>query len=127
MSPRLLPLILLLMCSVAALGRAQGGPVQLRPGPSHLLWQRPSNLGAESAQEPLGGLLGRGDLDYRYTGFFVGTGLGLGLAALTFIVCADTDSGCDTGRAVPLAVLMVGVTGLSGAVIGGFVPKTSPP
>ena len=126
MSPRLSLLILLLSCSVPALGRAQAASVQLRPGPSHLLWQRPSILEAEAAQEPLGGILGRGDLDYRYTGFFVGAGVGLALSALYVVVC-DQEESCNSGQALPLGLLATGILGLSSAVIGGFVPKASSP
>jgi hypothetical protein len=126
MSSRLLLLILLVLPSASAGAQAQSAPVRLRPGPAHFLWERPSNLAAERAHEPLGGLLGRGDRDYRYTGFFVGAGLGLALTVLGFAWCNE-DNGCNRGRVVPLGLLATGILGLSGAVIGGFIPKASPP
>jgi hypothetical protein len=76
-----------------------------------------------ASRAPLGGLLGPDDLDHRYPGFFVGAGLGLLLTAVSFAWCSDGDNSCDSGRVLPLGVLMTGVLGLSGAVIGGFLPK----
>jgi hypothetical protein len=69
MRPRSLLLILLvasfalLVASFAAtVAHAQQAPVSLQPGPARLLWERPSSaLSAESAREPLDGLLGPGD------------------------------------------------------------------
>ena len=106
----------------AASSSAGRSPAPLLPGPARLLWERPS-LAAERAREPLGGLLGPDDLDHRYPGFFVGAGLGLLLTAVSFAWCSDGDNSCDSGRVLPLGVLMAGVLGLSGAVIGGFLPK----
>ena len=84
----------------------------------------PTHPEAERAREPLGGLLGPDDLDHRYPGFFVGAGLGVLLTAVSFAWCSDDDNSCDSGRVLPLGVLMTGVLGLSGAVIGGFLPKS---
>jgi hypothetical protein len=124
MSPRTLLLILLVWSFATTIARAQHAPVPLRPGPARLLWERPtSGLVTERAREPLGGLLGPDDLDHRYPGFFVGAGLGVLLTAVTFAWCSDGDNSCDSGRALPVGVLMTGVLGLGGAVIGGFLPK----
>jgi hypothetical protein len=123
MSPRSLLLALLVSSFAATVAHAQQSPVTLRPGPARLLWERPSPaLSAESAREPLGGLLGPDDMDQRYPGFFVGAGLGLLLTAWAFAWCSDDDN-CDSGRVLPMGVLATGVLGLSGAVIGGFLPK----
>jgi hypothetical protein len=123
MSPRSLLLALLVSSFAATVAHAQQASVTLRPGPARLLWERPSPaLSAESAREPLGGLLGPDDMDQRYPGFFVGAGLGLLLTAWAFAWCSEGDD-CDSGRMLPMGVLMTGVLGLSGAVIGGFLPK----
>jgi hypothetical protein len=50
-------------------------------------------------------------------------GLGLLLTAVTFAWCSDEDNSCDSATVLPLGVLMSGILGLSGAVIGGFVPN----
>jgi hypothetical protein len=127
MSPRslLVVLILLLSSFAATVAHAQHVPVSLRPSPARLLWEQPSSAPvAERAREPLGGLLGPDDLDYRYPGFFVGAGLGLLFTAASFVWCSDSDNACESGRVLPMGVLMTGVLGLSGAVIGGFLPKS---
>ena len=126
MSPRLL-LLILVAFSAPALGHAQRVPVRLGPGAARLLWERPSpTLATERAREPLGGLLGRGDLDYRYTGFFVGAGLGLVATAFAFAWCGNTDNACDSGRVLPVGIVVSGLLGLGTAVIGGFIPKARP-
>lgn len=124
-----LPLVLVLMASsVPASAGAQGAPAALRPAPARLLWERPAPVPLRAgAREPLGGLLGRGDEDYRYSGFFVGAGLGLALTAISFVWCADADNACDSGRVLPVGLVVTGALGLSGAVIGGFLPKSPHP
>jgi hypothetical protein len=124
MRPRSLLFILLVASFAATVAHAQQAPVPLRPGPARLLWERPSSaLSADSAREPLGGLLGPDDEDQRYPGFFVGAGLGLLLTAVSFAWCFDGDNSCNSGRVLPLGALMTGILGLSGAVIGGLLPK----
>ena len=128
MYPRLLLPILLLACCLPLVAHTQSPPAQLRPGPSQLLWQQPpSALTADWAREPLGGILGRGDLDHRYAGFFVGAALGLAGTAFSFVWCGDEDNACDQGRVLPVGLVLTGLFGLGGAVIGGFLPKASPP
>jgi hypothetical protein len=95
MNPRSLLLILLVSSFAATVAHGQQSPVPLRPD----------------------------DVDQRYPGFFVGAGLGLLLSAVTFAWCADGDNSCNSAAVLPLGVLMAGVIGLSGAVIGGFLPK----
>jgi hypothetical protein len=124
MRPRSLLLILLVASFAATVAHAQQAPVSLQPGAARLLWERPSSaLSAESAREPLGGLLGPDDEDQRYPGFFVGAGLGVLLTAVAFAWCFDGNSSCDSGAVLPPGVLMTGILGLSGAVIGGLLPK----
>ena len=42
---------------------------------------------------------------------------------LGFAWWSDGDNAWDSGRVLPMGVPMSGVLGLSGAVIGGFLPK----
>jgi hypothetical protein len=124
MHPRSLLFILLVSSFAVTVAHAQQASDPLRPGPARVLWERPSSaLSAESARAPLGGLLGPDDVDQRYPGFFVGAGLGLLLTAWAFAWCSDGDNSCDSGRVLPMGVLVSGVLGLSGGVIGGFIPK----
>jgi hypothetical protein len=124
MRPRSLLFILLVASFAATVAHAQQAPVPLRPGPARLLWERPSSaLSAESAREPLGGLLGPDDVDQRYPGFFVGAGLGLLLTAVAYAWCSEGDNSCNSGAVLPQGVLVTGILGLSGAVIGGLLPK----
>jgi hypothetical protein len=73
--------------------------------------------------EPLGGILGPDDQDYRYTGFFIGAALGVAATAFSLAWCENSDTECVSGRVLPMGFLMSGVLGLSGAVVGGFLPK----
>jgi hypothetical protein len=128
MNPLLPVLILVTTCCVPAVASAQSAPPHLSPAPSHLLWQRPASvLTAEWAREPLGGILGPGNLDHRYAGFFVGAALGLAGTAFSFVWCGDEDNACDQGRVLPIGLVLTAAGGLSGAVMGGFLPKASPP
>jgi hypothetical protein len=73
------------------------------------------------AAVPLGGLLGSGEHDHRYTGFYVGLGVGAGLGIAAFVECAD-----NTECAVaPLAFTLVGMAAFSvvGALLGSLIPK----
>jgi len=126
MTPGLLLLIALLTFSSRVVAHAQTAPAPLGPGPSHLLWEKPASLSSEQAnREPRGGFLGPGGLDYRYPGFFVGAGLGLGATAFSLAWCSHPDNACHTGRVVPAGMIMTGVLGLTGAVVGGLFPKAA--
>jgi hypothetical protein len=126
MIPGLLLLIALLTFSSRVVAHAQVAPALLGPAPSHLLWEKPASLSSEQPnREPTGGFLGPGDLDYRYPGFFVGAGLGLGATAFSLAWCSDPDNACHTGRVLPVGMIMTGVLGLTGAVVGGLFPKAA--
>lgn len=104
-----------------------GAPV-LRPHAAHGLWVRPPAAQASDREhEPLGGLLGPGDRDYRYTGFFVGAAVGLAAVALAVAWCSDSEGGCDYGRVVLFGPLGVAAVGFAGAVVGGLFPKHPAP
>jgi hypothetical protein len=77
--------------------------------------------------EPLGGLLGPGDRDYRYTGFFVGAGVGLAAVTLAVAWCSESEGGCDYGRVALFGPLGVAAVGFAGAVVGGLFPKHPTP
>jgi len=97
---------------------------RLGPHASDVLWVRPPVAHDHTrGHEPLGGLLGPDDQDYRYTGFFVGVGAGLAAVALAVALCSESEGGCDEGRVVLFAPLGVAAVGLAGAVVGGLFPK----
>ena len=105
-----------------------GHPGELRPHAARALWSpAPLEQAASHAHEPLGGLLGPGDRDYRYTGFFVGAGVGLAAVALAVAWCSDAEGGCDYGRVALFAPLGVAAVGFAGAVVGGLFPKHPTP
>jgi hypothetical protein len=119
-------LIAFMAFSSPSFAHTQGAPDLLRPRPSHLLWRRSESFRtAEPTQEPLGGILGRGDLDHRYTGFFVGSGVGVGLTIFGLAYCSAENT-C-TSKGMAQAVLATGILGISGALIGGLFPKPPPP
>jgi hypothetical protein len=119
-------LVFVVATSVAQVpaGSRTGGP--LRPGPARAVWVRAELAHRATARVPLGGFLGPGDQDYRYTGFFIGAWLGL--AATTFAVawCSDPDNSCSSGRALLLGPVVSAALGVGGAVIGGLFPKAPP-
>jgi hypothetical protein len=89
-----------------------------------VLWHRPpGSLERAASSEPLGGILGPDDLDHRYTGFFVGSTLGLAATAFAFAWCLNMGRECQGGSVLPRGLLMSGILGLSGALIGGLLPK----
>jgi hypothetical protein len=78
------------------------------------------------SREPLGGFLGPGDEDHRYTGFFLGAGLGLFGTMFSVAWCENADNNCDSTRAVLVGTMASGMFGLGGAVLGGLIPKSPP-
>lgn len=119
-------LLLLLACFVlvcAPAGSAQAPSGTIGPRSARLVWERPRS-DAAARREPLGGFLGPGDRDHRYEGFFVGAGLGLVATMITFSMCQEYDGGCETSNVLLLGPIVSGVVGLSGAVLGGFLPKS---
>ena len=124
---------LVLLVSLVGPAAAQTASVRpdqhsLRPRSARAVWVRPAP-GQSDAQvrTPLGGVLGPGDRDYRYTGFFVGAGLGVAAVALSVALCSESDSGCSTGRVLLLGPVIAASFGLGGAVVGGLFPKHPPP
>jgi hypothetical protein len=100
----------------------------LHPHAAHALWvRRPAAQAGTREHEPLGGLLGPDDQDYRYPGFFVGAGVGLAAVALAVAWCGDAEGGCDYGRVVLFGPLGVAAVGFAGAVVGGLFPKHPTP
>lgn len=71
------------------------------------------------------GLLGRSDTDHRYTGFYIGLGVGAAATLWSALWCSDPDNGCSVSRSLLLGPVVTGVLGLSGAVVGGLFPKHS--
>ena len=67
-----------------------------------------------------GGLLGPSDRDHRYTGFYVGLGAG---AALGVYGIAECGSHACAVQPLPFAVLSMFVFSITGALIGGLIPK----
>jgi hypothetical protein len=71
------------------------------------------------------GILGDGSTDYRYTGFWIGTGTAVGLTFVGLASCGGMEGGCngDTGE-VALGVLIFTATmGLVGALVGAQFNK----
>jgi len=101
------------------LGAPSAGQAQM-PQPARFVWVKPHYSELARAGP---GLLGRGDRDYRYTGFYVGLGLGAAATLLAVANCSDRDNGCSVTRALVLGPIMTGVLGLSGALIGSIFPK----
>ncbi len=80
---------------------------------------------AVSSSHPLtlagGGLLGPSDRDHRYTGFYVGLGTGAALSVYAIAECSGRHE-CAV-RPLPFAVLSMVVFSITGALIGGLIPK----
>ena len=126
MRKALLPVLLAALASTAAAQTtSQPAPVaSLRPQWARAVWTPGRHDGHQRERdEPLGGFLGPSDQDHRYEGFFVGAGLGV-TAALVALAWCDEDSSCDTSRGLVMAPVVVGILGLSGAVLGGLIPKS---
>jgi hypothetical protein len=129
-----LPFTLILAATLAGPVAAQtasagAGPPPVRPRFARAVWAAPArDRSATAARTPLGGVLGPGDRDYRYPGFFVGAGLGVAAMLVSIGMCSDSDSGgCNAARVVLLGPVAVGAVGLAGAVVGGLFPKAPGP
>jgi hypothetical protein len=79
----------------------------------------PRHLDSASSHAP--GFLGPNDRDYRYTGFYVGLVAGAGLGIYAIAECAGQNE-CAV-RPVPFAILTTFVFSVTGALIGGMIPK----
>jgi hypothetical protein len=67
------------------------------------------------------GFLGPSDRDHRYTGFYAGLAAGTGVGIYAIAECAGRND-CAV-RPVPFTVLSVFVLSITGALIGGLIPK----
>lgn len=114
---RITILALAFMCSVPSGLAAQGAPRY-----AEHIWVKPPTQATNRMN--LGpGLLGDGDRDHRYTGFYVGLSLGAASTVFSVLWCSDRDNDCSVSRALVLGPVITGVLGLTGAVIGGLFPR----
>ena len=118
---------LLVACAVPELQGEPPRPSALQPQFARLVWDAGVPTVPTRARTPLGGVLGPGDRDYRYTGFFVGAGVGLAATVFSVAWCSDHDNACSSGRALLLGPVVSVTLGLGGAVIGGLFPKSPAP
>lgn len=95
----------------ASTGAAQHLSQPFAVAPGHLDW----------ASSHVPGFLGPSDRDHRYTGFYVGLIAGAGLGIYTIAECSG-QSDCAV-RPVPFAILSAFVLSVTGALIGGMIPK----
>ena len=122
--PKLL-LALLLTCTVSSAAAQAPAPSATipppRPGWARAVWAPDARL--EQQREPLGGLLGPGDEDYRYPGFFIGAGLGVAATLYSVTWCEDPDNACSSSQALLTGAVFTAMASLGGAVLGGLIPK----
>lgn len=116
-------LVALLACVVSTAAAQDARPSRhaIRPSFARAVWAEPAPL--RQSHEPLGGLLGPGDEDHRYEGFFVGAGLGV-FATLTAVAMCDADSPCTASQVLLGGTIGSAMLGFAGAVLGGLIPKT---
>lgn len=119
MSPLRVALLLVLVSAPARLVAQQQS---LAPHYASAVW----DAGATRTSSPVSGLLGSGDRDYRYTGFYIGAGYGLAAMLFSAAYCSDPDNSCTTGHALLVGPPLVAVAGVAGAVIGSLFKKTPP-
>jgi hypothetical protein len=117
-------IVLCFACLVSgAAAQESGPPASSRPiAPSYAraVWAPPV---LPESREPLGGLLGPGDEDHRYAGFFVGAALGLAATLYSVAWCEDPDNSCSASKALIMGPVASAMLAFGGAVIGGLIPK----
>ena len=115
-------LVVLFACTVSTAAAQGPAPAtQIRPSFARAVWVEPAST--TQSREPLGGLLGPGDEDHRYEGFFVGAGLGVFATLATLSMC-DADSPCTSSQVMLGGTIASAMLGFAGAVLGGLLPKT---
>ena len=72
---------------------------------------------------PGSGLLGDGRRDHRYAGMYTGFGIAALLIIGNLSYCRDPDSGCDSGRVLTRAPVVLVFLGGVGALVGRMFPK----
>jgi hypothetical protein len=122
--PRLLSSVFIAVVLLCHPERVEGQSI---PGPAasvligkSALFDRPDPNGNSQV---LGGLLGDGSRDYRYTGFWVGAGTVGIYGLLWFLGCEDSDM-CSRSKLAWRVPVAAAGTGLLGALIGSLVPKS---
>ena len=123
MPSRLLVVLLACMVSTAAAQGPDPDPAthQIRPSFARAVWTKAEPRAPSG--EPLGGLLGPGDEDHRYEGFFGGAGLGV-FATLVSLSLCNADSPCTSSQVLLGGTIGSAMLGFAGAVLGGLIPKT---
>lgn len=111
--------LVLLVASTPAVVHAQ------RPQPSVLF--RAAHEAPEIERSLQGGIFGDGSSDHRYTGMWVGLGVGIGATLLGAAFCSDSDTACQPGQPWSGVPIVLPVLAVTGALIGGLFPKTPPP
>ncbi|HVX89321.1 MAG TPA: hypothetical protein VG940_10370 [Gemmatimonadales bacterium] len=86
---------------------------------SGALWQR-QTTSTPTIEVRNTGVLGDGSHDYRYPGFWVGAGTGVGLAYIAHRFCNDSDTGCSASAGQELfgTLFLTVIMGTFGALIG---------
>lgn len=108
----------LILIAIASSAERSSAQATIRPAPgSGRLWVAipppPPGL-------PSDGIFGDGSNDYRYQGFWIGAGLGIGLSYIGYQFCTHSDTACevDVGGAVLRTALASAMLGTIGALAG---------
>ena len=82
-------------------------------------------MAEESRRNPMRWLLGDGNKDYRYPGFYIGaaTGVAFGIAALGFCGYDEPGNNCGPLTYVAVPLITGSLFGMFGALIGGVFDK----
>ena len=67
------------------------------------------------------GILGRGDKDHRYTGFYIGLVVGAGVGAYALTNCSG-DSDCERGAGA-ITIASMSLCAAAGALVGALMRK----